>query len=410
MPKLTKSLPKYRKHKARGQAIVTLDGKDFYLGPYKSSRSHREYDRLVGEWQHNGRRLPVNGEYNSLAVSELLNSYYKFAQGYYRKKNGKPTGTIVNIRPMLKLVRKYYGHTMAHEFGPLALKSLQSRMIEQGLSRNYINMQIGRIRRMFRWATSEEMIPVSVLHGLQSVSGLRQGRTEARETDPVLPVDDSDVEATLRHLPTVVADMVRFQRLTGCRPDEVCIVRPCDVDTSADVWIYRPEWHKTEHHGRDRAIPIGPQAQDVLRRYLFRESTAYCFSPAASELQRLRDRQAKRTTPLKYGNRAGTNRRRRRKRAPGAHYTTGSYRRAVHRACNKAFPPPSTLSDVDSKESQREHRWCPNRLRHTAATDFRKKFGLEAAQVVLGHIHADVTQIYAERDLSQAIQIAREVG
>ena len=83
---------------------------------------------------------------------------------------------------------------------------------------------------------------------------------------------------------------------------------------------------------------------------------------------------------------------------------------AVHRACNKAFPPPSTLSDVDSKESQREHRWCPNRLRHTAATDFRKKFGLEAAQVVLGHIHADVTQIYAERDLSQAIQIAREVG
>jgi hypothetical protein len=47
MPKLTKSLSKYRKHKASGQAIVTLDGKDFYLGPYNSSRSHREYDRLA---------------------------------------------------------------------------------------------------------------------------------------------------------------------------------------------------------------------------------------------------------------------------------------------------------------------------------------------------------------------------
>ncbi len=24
--------------------------------------------------------------------------------------------------------------------------------------------------------------------------------------------------------------MVRFQRFTGCRPNEVCIIRPCDVD------------------------------------------------------------------------------------------------------------------------------------------------------------------------------------
>ena len=42
--------------------------------------------------------------------------------------------------------------------------------------------------------------------------------------------------------------------------------------------------------------------------------------------------------------------------------------------------------------------WAPNRLRHTRATEVRKQFGLEAAQVILGHAKADVTQVYAERD------------
>ena len=80
--------------------------------------------------------------------------------------------------------------------------------------------------------------------------------------------------------------MIRFQRLTGCRPGEVCILRPCDVDTSGEVWAYRPESHKTEHHGRDRVIFLGPKAQDVLRPYLLRDKTAYCFVPAESERKR----------------------------------------------------------------------------------------------------------------------------
>jgi site-specific recombinase XerC len=56
------------------------------------------------------------------------------------------------------------------------------------------------------------------------------------------------------------------------------------------------------------------------------------------------------------------------------------------------------------------HRWHPNRLRHTAATDIRARYGLEAAQVVLGHSRADVTQVYAERDLEKAREVMREVG
>jgi hypothetical protein len=32
MPILKEALPKYRKHKASGQAVVTIQGQDFYLG------------------------------------------------------------------------------------------------------------------------------------------------------------------------------------------------------------------------------------------------------------------------------------------------------------------------------------------------------------------------------------------
>ncbi len=33
MPKLTKAVPKYRKHRASGQAVVSIGGVDHYLGP-----------------------------------------------------------------------------------------------------------------------------------------------------------------------------------------------------------------------------------------------------------------------------------------------------------------------------------------------------------------------------------------
>ena len=101
--------------------------------------------------------------------------------------------------------------------------------------------------------------------------------------------------------------MVRFQRLTGCRPAEVCSLRPCDLNRSEEVWIYRPESHKTEHHDRDRIIFIGPQAQGVLLRYLARDPQACCFRPCDSEAKRLAEQEANRKTPLSCGNVRGSN-------------------------------------------------------------------------------------------------------
>jgi integrase len=153
---------------------------------------------------------------------------------------------------------------------------------DKGWSRGHINKAIGRIRRCFKWAVENELVRPDIYHGLMAVSGLRKGRSEAKETDPVLPVDDETVQATLPHLTSVVADMVRFQRITCCRPQDVCNLRPCDVDMSGEVWLYRSATHKTEHHGRERIIPIGPKGKEILRGYLSREKDSNCFSPMDS--------------------------------------------------------------------------------------------------------------------------------
>jgi integrase len=252
------------------------------------------------------------------------------------------------------------------------------------------------------------------------VSGLRRGKSDARETEPVVPVEDAAVDATLPHLPDVVADMVRLQRLTGMRPAEVCILRPCDVDRTGDVWLYRPQSHKTMHHGRDRVIPLGPKAQGVLLRYLARDAEAYCFRPCDSEAKRRASQHANRKTPVSCGNRPGSNRAAQPKRRAGERYTTASYRRSIAYACDKAFPhaalggvSPQKLTAEESAELrhwQSDHRWSPNQLRHAAATEIRRVFGLEAAEVILGHSQANVTQIYAERDLAKSLEVARRIG
>ena len=248
----------------------------------------------------------------------------------------------------------------ANEFGPKKLKAMRQAMIADGLARGVINQNVGRIRRMFRWAASEELVDAAVWHALQTVMGLQRGRTEAKETQPILPIDDAVVDATCAELSPKVAAMVRMQRLLGCRPAEICQLRIGDVDRSGDVWLIRPQSHKTEHHGRQRVIPVGPKAQAILAPWLEGPADRYVFESR-----------------------------------PGRCYSSPSYRRAITRAANRA--------EVED--------WAPNRLRHNRATELRRDFGLDTAGAVLGHAGLAVTQVYAERDhLQAAIEAARKSG
>lgn len=249
---------------------------------------------------------------------------------------------------------------------------------------------------MFKWGASHELVPGSVYMNLCTVEGLPRGRTAAKETDPVKPAPEAHIEAVRIHVSRQVWAMVQLQLLTGARSGELVIMRPIDIDTSANVWTYTPTSHKTAHHGHGRTVYLGPQAQAIVRPFLAgRAVDAFVFSPREAEAERRAKLHAERTTPMSCGNRPGTNRVRARRCEPGERYTPGSYRRAIQRACE--------LADVPS--------WHPHQLRHNAATRLRREFGIDLAQTILGHrLGSAITELYAEANVEKARAVIAEVG
>ena len=408
-------VPKYRLHKATGQALVQIRGKRIYLGRHESTESRERYRQLITEYLADPQQTqPTGTPSQKLRVKQLILAYYQFAQEYY-VKDGRPTDEVAGIRSALRQLRYTFGSSPASEFGPKAFKVVREGMIQKGLSRKYINDSMARIRRMFCWAVSEELLPASVHQNLASVQGLQRGRSKARETKPVAAVTEITVKETIPFLPPVIADMVRLQLLSGCRPQEICMLRPREIDRSRDVWEYRPSTHKNEHRGHRRVIFLGPQAQEILKPYLLRAEDVYCFSPKESERARRERQRSHSGRPSSKSPMTVTSKSKLRD-----HYDRHTYRRAIHRSCDKAFPHPK-LSGVEQsiliaaqteelKRWQSDHRWSPNQLRHSTATQVRKCYGLEGAQTVLGHAHANTTEIYAEIDLERARSIMREVG
>ena len=423
MPRRHASPPKYRHYKLKDLAVVRIDGKDHYLGRHGTAESWEAYHRLLAERAASpispaaNRNIVV--EPRALTVAELVLAYWNHAKAYYRRPDGSPSAEQENIKLALRPLRKCYGTTPAASFGPVALKAVRQSMIESGLARSTINHRIGKVVRVFRWGVENELVPPSSHHALRAVPGLKKGRTVAPESKPVRPVPDDQVDAIRPFVSRQIWGMVEVQRLTAARPGEVVCMRSGDIDRSSETWVYEPREHKTEHHGIRRRIAIGPRAQAVLNEFLRDDPHAYLYQPREAVAVTLAARRAARVTPMTPSQGA---RKRKAKvlRAPGEFYSKNAYRTAIWRACDRAFPHPmlSGVPRKDLTETQRAelkawrkaHRWHPHRLRHAAATAIRARFGLEAAQVVLGHSKADVTQVYAERDLAKAVEVAREIG
>jgi integrase len=417
MPK-TLRLPSYRLHKPTGRAVVTIDGKDIYLGKHNSAASRIEYNRVIAEWTVHGGTLPTR-QANDLTIAELCAAFMKHAAKYYRGPDGRETTEIANYKPALRRLKTLYGRTRATDFGPLALKAVRQRLIDDDLARNTINKAINRIRRMFKWGVENQLVEANVLHGLQAVSGLRRGRSDARETAPVKPVHDAFVDAVLDHVSPQVGAMIELQRITGMRSGEVCQMRTADIDTSGKVWIFKPEAHKTAWHGHERNVYLGPKAQEIVRPFFKTDLSAYIFSPADAEAERNERRfgvfSPDRKTPVYPSElRARENRRRHRKgRKLRKRYTTDTYLRAVVygiAAANRARLAEGKANGIEADKVALVPHWHPHQLRHNAATNLRREHGIEVARIILGHRSPAITEVYAEVDHARAIGVMALVG
>lgn len=402
MPRLRNPYPTPRSHK--GVAVIDVwDGPKRHtvtLSPWGSEQADKELSRIIAERKVSANTAQVAAA-GDITVNELLEAYKLHAERHYRTPTGESTSEFGHVKCVIGHARELYGLTLAVDFGPLALKAVRQRFIDLGWARKTVNQQIERLRRAFKWAAGEELIPFEAYQRLTAVVGLQRGRTEARETEPVGPVDDQAVDATLPYLNRHVRGLVEFQRLTGCRPGEACMVRRYDIDTGGAVWQFKPPHHKGSWRGKSRTIAIGPKAQELLRGYFTPRLDDYVFSPRRAVEELRAERAAKRKTPRypSHEKRNAAKRKASPERVPDERYTTRSYFYAVSRAVEKANAAGLKLP-----------AWHPNQLRHTFATRVRKEHGLEAAQELLGHARADVTQIYAEKNEALAAGVAATIG
>jgi integrase len=399
-------------HKPSGQAVVTLNGQDVYLGVHGTPQSRRLYDQRVGEWQHRGRCLPPPPDSDGHTIAVLVDSFLEHARRRYRSNDGKIRGEFENYKPALKILVCKYGDSPAEQFGAVALRTVRDEMLSENWSRNYINRQIHRIRNVFSYAVENELIKSMENYvKLLSVKALEINQFGVRESTKVKPVPVAHVEEMLPYVSPQIKAMIRLQLLTGMRPGEVCIMRAKEIDTTGSVWQYRPFQHKNLHHGLDRVIDLGKRAQGIIKPFWRVNLDDFLFQPIESAAWHREQRRIKRNTPLSCGNVAGSNVKAKPMRKPGHVFTEAVYLRTIYRGCDAAFPPPPELTDAQEiKHWHKDHRFHANQLRHTFATDMRKQHGLEITSLLLGHSKMDTSEIYAEGDREKARQIVASVG
>ncbi len=268
----------------------------------------------------------------------------------------------------IRLLRKMFGETPVDEFGPLRLRVLRDARVAGDLkakgddgkpcprkpwSRDSCNRQVKRIQALFRWGVSFEMVPESVAAALSTIRILMPGETTAKESEPRRAVSQADFDAAKARLKPLYRDVLQLMALTGARPGELVNLRVCDLERNGEVWRADLKRHKTSHKGKRRVLFFNAAAQAILLKHMKAD-------PDALILGCRRD----------------------------------NFSSAVRRACKRAGVAP----------------FVPHEVRHTVATRLADEVGLEAAQRLLGHSTAAMTQHYSKSAERQAITAAKSLG
>lgn len=197
-----------------------------------------------------------------MRVDDQIDEYMRHAAVYYAGSR-----ELLNMRKAMEWVRRS-GIESAEQLDAKRLKAIRAAMIEDGLSRSYINQMVGKIRRAWRWLEAEGHIPPGASEHLRVVESLRRGRTAAVEGPGSGPVQLKTVIRTIEVLPAPYAAIVELMLSTGARVSEILVMRTGDIDQRDAIWWFEPCRHKSAHRGRERAIPLDERAQAAVLDYL----------------------------------------------------------------------------------------------------------------------------------------------
>ena len=94
-------------HKARNSAVVTVNGRDQYLGTFDSPESWEKYQGIVAKHLAERREPPPPVAADTpLTVTELISRYWRFAKTY-DDKDGKAANKVQVIKLAIRSDRVY---------------------------------------------------------------------------------------------------------------------------------------------------------------------------------------------------------------------------------------------------------------------------------------------------------------
>lgn len=365
-----------KKH-ASGLARIRVRGKDYYLGKFGSDESRKEYARLAAEFAANPVvQPPPKAKTKCVTVEQLV---CLWVQAHAGREADQVAGAS---RPLIRR----HGTEPAGDFDAAKLEELREAMIDcswmsrdehaerarrkkaAGWSRNHVNHQVNRIKRIFRWAERKGYVPRGTWEHLRTLPRLERD-SRARRTPRRKPVEPGAIEKTLPQLPFMVQAMVQLELASGMRPSELVRMRAGDIDRSDEIWLYRLTEFKTDSlddAAEWQFVALGPKAQAALRPWLDAAALRGPESPV-----------------WVYG------------LSNPKPVTTEAYYQAIVEACDRAGVP----------------RWTPYQTRHTAKRRAEQVGGEQGARAFLRQRAIESTRQYADQqDVETAKKIAREIG
>ena len=363
MPRPATTVPKFCVDKS-GRAFTKVKGRFFSLGRADSPESKARYSKLLEDFAAGAltqvARKPQERSIRS--VSELLLLYATTElPRYSRSERGCSA-------PVMRLLRELFGESPVNEFGPLRLRIVRDAMVagdasakdangaiapRKPWSRKTVNKQIKRLRAIFRWGVSLEIVPESVAAALATLRPLSPGETAAVDYAPRRAVPLADLQSVRNVLRPFHQDIFDLLLLTGARLGEVLGLRMKDIDRTGDVWRAELARHKTAAKGKSRTLYFNSAAQQILLRHFQADPESRLF-------------------PMRRDN----------------------YSALMQRACKRAGVVP----------------FVAHQLRHTVATRLADEMGTEAAQRLLGHAGAAMTEHYSRAAERLAIDAVKRLG
>lgn len=362
------SIPRYGLHKASGRAVCYVNRKAVYLGPYDSPESRKKYAEIIDRLSSGpSTATPSPTPDEPFTVADLC---LAFIEREFPRYSRSARGCYLTA---IRVLRQLYGETPATDFGPLRFRMMRDAMLHgakgeslplepdgrvaqdrQPWTRDTANAQAMRIRRIFRWGVSWELVPADVLTRLETVRSLSLSEVSKPDPSPRRAVPQADIDAVRAVLLPLHRDIFDLLLFTGARPGELFGLTGGMIERRpGGAWVAELSSHKTAHKGKRRFLVFNLSAQAILLRHLKADPQARLF--------------------------------------PGRRDNFGHL---IQRACKRAGVTP----------------FVPHQLRHTAATRAVDAVGEQKAQRLLGHSDAAMTEHYSRAAERGAIEAAQALG